>query len=188
MFLMWLGEQITERGLGNGISMLIFAGIAAGLPNAIGGLVELVRTGSMNTLTALIICVIVAVVTFLVVFHPKRSASYPGQLCKTTDRQQDLWRAKQLFAAQGQHGRCYSADFCLVDHPVSRQRIVGWLRLPVQSRTIYSSITLFVRTLPHRGGHRANRFMPFCMRLPSSFSVSFIPHLWYSTAAKRQIT
>ena len=68
MFLMWLGEQITERGLGNGISMLIFAGIAAGLPNAIGGLVELVRTGSMNTLTALIICVIVAVVTFLVVF------------------------------------------------------------------------------------------------------------------------
>ena len=49
MFLMWLGEQITERGLGNGISMLIFAGIAAGLPNAIGGLVELVRTGSMNT-------------------------------------------------------------------------------------------------------------------------------------------
>ena len=68
MFLMWLGEQITERGLGNGISMIIFAGIAAGLPNAIGGLVELVRTGSMNTLTALIICVIVAIVTFLVVF------------------------------------------------------------------------------------------------------------------------
>ncbi len=68
MFLMWLGEQITERGLGNGISMIIFAGIAAGLPNAIGGLVELVRTGSMSTLTALIICVIVAIVTFLVVF------------------------------------------------------------------------------------------------------------------------
>ena len=48
MFLMWLGEQITERGLGNGISILIFAGIAAGLPSAIGGLFELVRTGAMS--------------------------------------------------------------------------------------------------------------------------------------------
>ena len=48
LFLMWLGEQITERGLGNGISILIFGGIAAGLPNAIGGLLELVRNGSMS--------------------------------------------------------------------------------------------------------------------------------------------
>jgi len=68
MFLMWLGEQITERGLGNGISIIIFAGIAAGLPNALGGLFELVRTGSMNILSAVLICLIVAVVTFLVVF------------------------------------------------------------------------------------------------------------------------
>ena len=68
MFLMWLGEQITERGLGNGISILIFGGIAAGLPNAIGGLLELVRTGAMSVLVALFIVVIVAGVTFVVVF------------------------------------------------------------------------------------------------------------------------
>lgn len=68
MFLMWLGEQMTERGLGNGISMLIFAGIVAGLPSAITGLIELVRTGAMTTLTALVICAIVVVVTFVVVF------------------------------------------------------------------------------------------------------------------------
>jgi len=68
MFLMWLGEQVTERGLGNGISIIIFAGIAAGLPNAIGGLLELVRTGAMHPLTALIICVLVVVVTAFVVF------------------------------------------------------------------------------------------------------------------------
>jgi len=68
MFLMWLGEQITERGLGNGISIIIFAGIAAGLPSAIGGLFELVRTGSMNALTAIVICVLVALVTYAVVF------------------------------------------------------------------------------------------------------------------------
>lgn len=68
MFLMWLGEQITERGLGNGISIIIFAGIAAGLPSALGGLFELVRTGSMSILSAMIIVVIVALVTFFVVF------------------------------------------------------------------------------------------------------------------------
>jgi preprotein translocase subunit SecY len=68
MFLMWLGEQITERGLGNGISILIFAGIAAGLPNAIAGLFELVRTGAMSTIAFLIIAVLVVGVTWFVVF------------------------------------------------------------------------------------------------------------------------
>ena len=68
MFLMWLGEQITERGLGNGISIIIFAGIAAGLPNAIGGLLELVRTGAMNALSAIFIVLLVVAVTFAVVF------------------------------------------------------------------------------------------------------------------------
>jgi len=68
MFLMWLGEQITERGLGNGISILIFAGIAAGLPNALGGLFELVRTGAMGPLVAMFIVAVVALVTYFVVF------------------------------------------------------------------------------------------------------------------------
>jgi preprotein translocase subunit SecY len=68
MFLMWLGEQITERGLGNGISILIFAGIAAGLPSAMGGLFELVRTGAMSIIVSLFILVLVVVVTYVVVF------------------------------------------------------------------------------------------------------------------------
>ncbi len=68
MFLMWLGEQITERGLGNGISILIFAGIVAGLPAAIGGLFELVRTGAMSIIACLFIIAIVIFVTFAVVF------------------------------------------------------------------------------------------------------------------------
>jgi len=68
MFLMWLGEQITERGLGNGISILIFAGIVAGLPSAIGGLFELVRTGAMSIFACLFIIAIVIFVTFAVVF------------------------------------------------------------------------------------------------------------------------
>ena len=68
MFLMWLGEQITERGLGNGISILIFAGIAAGLPGAIGGLFELVNTGAMSIIAALFIIALVIGVTYGVVF------------------------------------------------------------------------------------------------------------------------
>ena len=68
MFLMWLGEQITERGLGNGISIIIFAGIAAGLPSSIGGLLELVRTGSMSIIVALLIVILIAAITYFVVF------------------------------------------------------------------------------------------------------------------------
>ncbi|MFZ5455798.1 MAG: preprotein translocase subunit SecY [Pseudomonadota bacterium] len=68
MFLMWLGEQITERGIGNGISIIIFAGIAAGLPGSIGGLLELVNTGAMHELTALFIVALVFAVTAVVVF------------------------------------------------------------------------------------------------------------------------
>ncbi len=68
MFLMWLGEQVTERGLGNGISIIIFAGIAAGLPSAIGGTLELVRTGAMHPLTAIFIAAGVVVVTAFVCF------------------------------------------------------------------------------------------------------------------------
>ena len=68
MFLMWLGEQITERGLGNGISIIIFAGIAAGLPSALSQLFQLVNTGAMSIPVLLIICVIAVLVTGFVVF------------------------------------------------------------------------------------------------------------------------
>jgi len=68
MFVMWLGEQITERGLGNGISILIFAGIVAGLPAALAGLLDLVRTNAMSVLSALFIVALVVLVTAFVVF------------------------------------------------------------------------------------------------------------------------
>ena len=68
MFLMWLGEQITERGLGNGISIIIFAGIVAGLPNSLGSLFELVRTGSMSAIALLFIVSLVVLVTAFVCF------------------------------------------------------------------------------------------------------------------------
>ena len=71
MFLMWLGEQITERGIGNGISIIIFAGIAAGLPRAIGGTLELARTGSFSIPLVLLLFIGALLVTALVVFFER---------------------------------------------------------------------------------------------------------------------
>jgi preprotein translocase subunit SecY len=68
MFLMWLGEQVTERGIGNGISMIILASIISGLPAAIGGTLELVRTGEMAAALALILFILVLAVTAFVTF------------------------------------------------------------------------------------------------------------------------
>lgn len=93
MFLMWLGEQVTERGIGNGISLIIFAGIVSGLPSAIGGTLELARTGEMNPAFIVLLFAISIVVTGIVVFveraqrritinYPKRQQGnkvYAGQ-------------------------------------------------------------------------------------------------------------
>jgi len=68
MFLMWLGEQITERGLGNGISLIIFAGIAAGLPRAIGSTLEMARTGAFSIPLVLFLLIGAVAITALVVF------------------------------------------------------------------------------------------------------------------------
>ncbi len=68
MFLMWLGEQITERGLGNGISIIIFAGIVAGLPTALAGTSELLRTGALSWIAGIVIVLLVIGVTAFVVF------------------------------------------------------------------------------------------------------------------------
>src|SRR5882672_5579270 len=91
MFLMWLGEQITERGLGNGISIIIFAGIAAGLPNAVAGTLELVRTGAMHPLTALLIAVAVVVVTGVVCFGSHEGLIWLRDLAGTLSPGQPIY-------------------------------------------------------------------------------------------------
>jgi len=68
LFLMWLGEQVTERGIGNGISMIIFAGIVAGLPSAVGSTLELARTGEINVIMVLFLFALAVAVTAFVVF------------------------------------------------------------------------------------------------------------------------
>lgn len=96
MFMMWLGEQVTERGIGNGISMLIFAGIVAGLPSAVGQSLEQARQGEMNWLLLLGILVLAVVVVYLVVFierGQRRIAIHHAR------RQQ----GRQVYQAQSSH-------------------------------------------------------------------------------------
>jgi len=96
MFLMWLGEQITERGLGNGISMIIFAGIVAGLPAAFGSVVELVSNGEMNALFALFLFLLAMAVTGFVVFVERGQRRITVNYAK---RQQ----GRKMYAAQSSH-------------------------------------------------------------------------------------
>ncbi|WP_278357971.1 preprotein translocase subunit SecY, partial [Idiomarina abyssalis] len=96
MFLMWLGEQITERGIGNGISILIFVGIVAGLPSAIGQTAEQARQGDLHLLLLLLIGVVVIAVTYFVVFVERGQRRIVVNYAK---RQQ----GRKVFAAQSTH-------------------------------------------------------------------------------------
>ncbi|MES0371112.1 MAG: preprotein translocase subunit SecY [Mariprofundaceae bacterium] len=82
VFLMWVGEQITERGIGNGISMIIFAGIVAGLPAAIGGTLELARTGEFTAFTVLGLFAMAVLVTGMVVWFERAQRRIPIQYAK----------------------------------------------------------------------------------------------------------
>jgi preprotein translocase subunit SecY len=96
IFLMWLGEQITERGIGNGISMLILASIIAGLPSAIGGTLELVNTGEMSPALALILILLVGAVTYFVVYMERGQRRITVHYAR---RQQ----GRRLYAGQASH-------------------------------------------------------------------------------------
>ena len=96
MFLMWLGEQITERGIGNGISMIILAGIVAGLPAAVAGTAELVRTGEMSSATAILLLIGGVAVTVFVVFMERAQRRITVNYAR---RQQ----GRKMYAAQSTH-------------------------------------------------------------------------------------
>ncbi|URJ25410.1 preprotein translocase subunit SecY [Candidatus Blochmannia ocreatus (nom. nud.)] len=96
VFLMWLGDQITNKGIGNGISVIIFSGIVAGLPAAIGQTIEQIRQGALHSLMLVLISVLIFIITFFVVFMEK------GQRCilvHYAKRQQ----GRRIYAAQSTH-------------------------------------------------------------------------------------
>jgi preprotein translocase subunit SecY len=96
MFLMWLGEQISERGIGNGISMIILAGIVAGLPGAVAGTAELVRTGEMSPATAILLLVGSIAATTFVVYMERAQRRITVNYAR---RQQ----GRKMYAAQSTH-------------------------------------------------------------------------------------
>jgi preprotein translocase subunit SecY len=96
MFLMWLGEQITERGVGNGISMIILGGIVAGIPNAIGQTLEQINNGSMNGLFAIALIVVVLGVTAFCVYVERAQRRIPVDYAK---KQQ----GRRMYAGQTTH-------------------------------------------------------------------------------------
>lgn len=96
MFLMWLGEQMTERGIGNGISLIIFAGILSGLPAALGRTFEQVRQGQLQAITLILIVAIIVAVTAVVIFIERAQRRIAVHYAK---RQQ----GRQVYAAQRNH-------------------------------------------------------------------------------------
>jgi len=96
MLLVWLGEQVTERGIGNGISIIIFSGIVAGLPRAIGGTLELARTGELHPVMVLVILALVLAVTACVVFIERGQRRITVNYAK---RQQ----GRKVYAGQTSH-------------------------------------------------------------------------------------
>lgn len=96
MFLMWLGEQVTERGIGNGISLIIFAGIVAGLPSAVGRTLDMVSTGEMNGFVALVLFALAMAVIAFVVFVER------GQR-RITVNYASRQQGRRQYAAQSSH-------------------------------------------------------------------------------------
>jgi len=96
MFLVWLGEQITERGIGNGISILIFAGIVAGLPSAIGNTIDLARNGELQNFTVILIFLLVLLIVAFVIFVERGQRKIPINYARKM-------QGRKMYAAQSTH-------------------------------------------------------------------------------------
>ncbi len=175
---MWLGEQITERGIGNGISIIIFAGIVAGLPPAIAHTIEQARQGDLHFLLLLLVAVLVFAVTFFVVFVERGQRRIVVNYAK---RQQ----GRRVYAAQSTHlplkvnmAGVIPAIFAssIILFPATITSWFGgwyWLELADNNFAVFAA--------------SGNRFMCYSMRLQSSSSVSSTRR-WFSTRVKQQIT
>ena len=121
MFLVWLGEQITERGIGNGISLIIFASIVSGLPSAVAGTLELARTGALSGGIVLILFVGAIAVTYFVVFVERGQRRITVNYAETPARSKNDGRPNQPSPVQVEHGRGYSSYICIESDSVPRQ-------------------------------------------------------------------
>ncbi len=115
-FIMWLGEQITERGIGNGISLIIFAGIVARMPSALGSTVQLVQTGDMGFLVLLLLLGIMIAVIATIVFVERGQRRIPVQYAKRVVGRR-VYGGQSTHLRSSKHRWCYTTNICVVvDH------------------------------------------------------------------------
>ena len=119
MFVMWLGEQITERGIGNGMSLLIFAGIVVGLPSAVLTTLDQMRTGQISLLRIVFLLVMMVVVVGSHHLRGARSPAHYGAVRETRHRTASVWRHEHAHPAESQYGRRHPGHLRLVDSGVS---------------------------------------------------------------------
>ena len=115
MFLMWLGEQITARGVGNGTSLIIFAGIVANLPHALANLLELGRTGALSPIFIVAFLVIAVAVIAFIVFMERAQRRVADPVSEAPGRQPHVRRRLDAYAAQAQHRGRDPADLRELD-------------------------------------------------------------------------
>ena len=117
-FVMWLGEQITERGIGNGMSLIIFAGIIVGLPRAVLQTIEQMRTGQIGLIAMLLLMVMMAFVVAAIIFVERGPPARHRAVRQARRRAPDVRRVEHAHPAQGQHGRRHPGHLRLVDSGV----------------------------------------------------------------------
>ena len=113
-FIMWLGEQISDRGIGNGMSLIIFAGIVVGLPRAVTSLWNMATTGQWGSFTGIALIALIALMIAVVAFHRVcggRSAAYSGSIRQARDGTQGNGWADDVFAVASELRRRHPADF-----------------------------------------------------------------------------
>ena len=114
-FIMWLGEQITERGIGNGISLIIFAGIVARLPSAVTTTLQFMREGELGPLVALLILALSVLVVGAIIFVERGQRRIPVQYAKRVVGRKMYGGMTSHLPLEDQHRQCHTADLCIVD-------------------------------------------------------------------------
>jgi len=142
MFLMWLGEQITSRGIGNGISLIIFSGIAAGLPTALAGTLELGRTGALPTALILTVLVVAIIVIALIVFVERAQRrlliQYPKRQVGNRMFQGDTSHLPLKLNTSGVIPAIFASSLLLL--PATAAGFAGNTQLPGWATTIIASL------------------------------------------------
>ena len=115
LFLMWLGERITERGIGNGISLIIMVGIVSAFPNVILSEITMVQSGARGWLSEFILMgIMFLIICFVVLLTQGTERS--GSICQTRGRKKNLWRAKHTHTYESKHCRCNANYFCTINN------------------------------------------------------------------------